>query len=45
MADLTDAQRAVQMRVTGVIYRYLSYGSFVFILVFVSMFALIYWAV
>lgn len=44
MADLTDAQRAQQMRVTGVVYRYISYGSFVFILVFVSMFALIYWA-
>jgi hypothetical protein len=44
MAGLTDAQRAAQIRVTGVVYRYLSYGSFVFILVFVSMFALIYWA-
>jgi hypothetical protein len=44
MASLTDAQRASQMRVTGVVYRYLSYGSFVFILLFVAMFALIYWA-
>ena len=44
MAGLTDAQRAAQIRVTGVVYRYFSYGAFVLILIFVSMFALIYWA-
>jgi Yip1 domain len=44
LADLTDAQRTAQLRVAGVINRYISYGAFVFILVFVSLFALIYWA-
>ena len=44
MAGLTEAQKANQMRLTASIYRYTSYGSFVFILVFVGLFALIYWA-
>jgi hypothetical protein len=44
MAGLTDAQKANQMRLTASIYRYTSYGSFAFILVFVGLFALIYWA-
>jgi hypothetical protein len=44
LADLTDAQRAAQMRVAGVINRYISYGSFLLILIFVALFALIYWA-
>jgi hypothetical protein len=44
MANLTPEQRAGRMQVTAKIYRYTSYGSFVFILVFVAIFALIYWA-
>jgi hypothetical protein len=44
MASLTPEQRAGRMQVTAKIYRYTSYGSFVFILVFVAIFALIYWA-
>ncbi len=44
LASLTPEQRASQMRLTATIWRYTSYGSFVFILVFVSIFALIYWA-
>jgi hypothetical protein len=44
MASLTPEQRASRMQVTGKIYRYTSYGSFVFILIFVAVFALIYWA-
>lgn len=44
MASLTPEQRASRMQLTGNIYRYTSYGSFVFILVFVAIFALIYWA-
>jgi hypothetical protein len=44
MATLTPEQRATQMRITATITRYSSYGSFVFILVFVAIFALIYWA-
>jgi Yip1 domain len=44
MASLTPEQRASRMQMTGNIYRYSSYGSFVFILVFVGLFALIYWA-
>jgi len=44
MAGLTDAQRSAQMRVAGVINRYISYGSFLLILIFVALFALIYWA-
>jgi hypothetical protein len=44
MASLAPEQRASRMQMTGNIYRYSSYGSFVFILVFVGLFALIYWA-
>jgi Yip1 domain len=44
MASLTPEQRASRMQVTGKIYRYTSFGAFVFILVFVAIFALIYWA-
>jgi Yip1 domain len=44
LASLTPEQRASRMQLTGTIYRYTSYGSFVFILVFVALFALIYWA-
>ena len=44
LADLTEPQRAAQLRVAGVINRYISYGSFLLILIFVSLFALIYWA-
>jgi hypothetical protein len=44
MSSLTPEQRASRMQVTGNIYRYTSYGSFVFIMVFVALFALIYWA-
>jgi hypothetical protein len=43
-ANLTPEQRASRMQVTAKIYSYTSYGSFVFILVFVAIFALIYWA-
>jgi len=43
MASLTPDQRAGQIRLTAAIYRYTSYGSFAFILVFVAFFALIYW--
>ncbi|HTD96016.1 MAG TPA: Yip1 family protein [Edaphobacter sp.] len=44
MAGLTPEQRAGQMQKMGVGYRYTSYGSFVFILVFVAIAAAIYWA-
>jgi hypothetical protein len=44
MASLTPEQRAARMQVTGKVYRYTSFGSFVFILIFVAIFALIYWA-
>jgi hypothetical protein len=44
MANLTPEQRASRMQVTGKIYRYSSFGAFIFILVFVAIFALIYWA-
>src|SRR5271156_436725 len=44
LANLTPEQRAGRMQLTASIYRYTSYGSFVFILVFVAIFALIYWA-
>jgi len=44
MAGLQPEQRAAQLRLSGKITRYISYGSFVFILVFVAIFALIYWA-
>jgi hypothetical protein len=44
LANLTPEQRASRMQLTASIYRYTSYGSFAFILVFVAIFALIYWA-
>ncbi len=44
MSGLSDAQKAGQVRMAAVVWRYASYGSFVFILVFVAIFALIYWA-
>jgi hypothetical protein len=44
LASLTPDQRAAQMGLSAKITRYASYCSFVFILVFVAIFALIYWA-
>jgi hypothetical protein len=44
MASLTPEQRAGRMQVTAKIYRYTSFGSFAFILIFVAIFSLIYWA-
>jgi hypothetical protein len=44
MANLTPEQRAAQVRLSANITRYVSYGSFVLILLFVAIFALIYWA-
>ena len=44
MASLTPEQRAAQVRLSANITRYVSYGSFVLILLFVALFALIYWA-
>jgi Yip1-like protein len=44
MASLTPEQRASRMQVTASIYRYTNFGSFAFILIFVAIFALIYWA-
>ena len=44
MASLTPEQRASRMQITSTIYRYTSFGAFAFILVFVAIFALIYWA-
>jgi hypothetical protein len=44
MANLTPEQRAGRMQVAAKIWRYLSYGSFAFILIFVAIFSLIYWA-
>ncbi len=43
MANLPPDQRARQIRLSATITRYISYGSFVLILVFVGFFALIYW--
>lgn len=44
LANLPPDQRASRMRLSATITRYISYGSFVLILVFVAIFALIYWA-
>jgi hypothetical protein len=44
MSSLTPEQRAGRMDVTAKVWRYLSYGSFAFILFFVGIFSLIYWA-
>lgn len=44
MANLTPEQRTGRIQVAGKIWRYLSYGSFALILLFVAIFSLIYWA-
>ncbi len=44
LASLTPEQKAAQMGGMAKGYKYSSYGSFVFILVFVAIFALLYWA-
>jgi hypothetical protein len=44
IANLPPDQKASRMQITATIYRYTSYCSFAFILVFVAIFALIYWA-
>jgi hypothetical protein len=44
MASLTAEQRAARMQSIGKGYRYSSYGAFLFILVFVAIGALLYWA-
>jgi hypothetical protein len=44
MADLTDAQRAAQLHVAGIVNRYVSYGAFVLILIFVAIGAGVYMA-
>jgi len=44
LASLTPEQRATQIRAMGKGYRYSSYGAFVFILIFVSIGAMLYWA-
>jgi hypothetical protein len=44
LATLTPEQRAAQMHLSANITRGVSYCSFIFILVFVAIFALIYWA-
>ncbi len=44
MSALTPEQRAAQVRGMGKGYKYASYGSFVFILIFVAIMALLYWA-
>ena len=44
LANLTPAQRADQFRKMAVGYKFSVYGAFVFILVFVAIVALIYWA-
>jgi hypothetical protein len=44
MANLTPEQRTGRIQVAAKIWRYLSYGSFALILMFVAIFSLIYWA-
>ncbi len=44
MSTLTPEQRAARMSVSAKVTRYVSYGSFVFILIFVAIGALLYWA-
>jgi len=44
LATLTPEQRAAQVHLSANITRYVSYCSFLLILVFVAIFALIYWA-
>jgi Yip1 domain len=42
--NLTPEQKAAQMHGRTVVTRYISYCSFLFILIFVAIFALLYWA-
>jgi len=44
MSSLTPEARAAQLQKVGVAYRYFTFGSFVFILLFVAIGALLYWA-
>lgn len=44
LSSLTPEQRAARMQVSGKVTKYISYGSFVFILIFVAILALLYWA-
>lgn len=44
LSNLTPEQRAQQLQRMSVGYRYTSYASFVFILIFVAVGALLYWA-
>ncbi len=44
MANLSPQDRATRMRATATIYRYTTYGAFAFILIFVAIGALLYWA-
>ena len=44
LASLTPEQRAAQMHLSANITRYISYCSFLLVLLFVAIFALIYWA-
>jgi Yip1 domain len=44
MADLTDAQKSAQLHIAGIINRYVSYGSFAIILLFVAIGAGLYMA-
>src|SRR5215469_1416244 len=42
--QLTDEQKAARLRGMSIGYRYSSYGSFILILIFVAIAALLYWA-
>ncbi|HEX7159331.1 MAG TPA: Yip1 family protein, partial [Edaphobacter sp.] len=42
--QLPDDQKAARLRGTSTVYRYTTYGAFVFVLIFVAIFALVYWA-
>lgn len=42
--QLTEEQKTTQLRSAAGIYRYVSYASFLLVLIFVGIFALIYWA-
>jgi hypothetical protein len=44
LSNLTPEQRAQRVKSMSAVYRYTSYGSFVFILIFVAIGALLYWA-
>jgi hypothetical protein len=41
--QLTEEQKSAQLQGAAVVYRYTSYGSFVIVLLFVALFALLYW--